>query len=130
MAQAALDRFLNENDTVLQINQNRARLVFPLEHQLYRGDIIVILDFIFRDRLINMLSLENYYIVPAIQRIMDEFNRNYGNDGLMRRIFVIDDNVTVVISHIDIDGYGERAHNEDEEEDDDDIQDPQCRNNN
>jgi hypothetical protein len=77
-----------------------------------------------------MLSLENYYIVPAIQRIMDEFNRNYGNDGLMRRIFVIDDNVTVVISHIDIDGYGERAHDEDEEEDDDDIQDPQCRNNN
>jgi len=73
-----------------------------------------------------VLSLEDYYIVPAIQRIINEFNRNLGNHGLEQRIFVINNEVTIGIVRYDIDGYGERAHDEDEEEVNY-IPDPQSR---
>jgi hypothetical protein len=64
--------------------------------------------------------------VPAIQQILNEFNQTLGVRGLRREIFVIDDDVTVSIDCFEIDGFGERAHDEEEEED---RQDPQCRNN-
>ena len=75
---------------------------------------------------VRQISFENDYIVPAIQQILNKFNQTLGVRGLRREIFVIDDDVTVSIDCFEIDGFGERAHDEEEEED---RQDPQCRNN-
>jgi len=99
-------------------DNQQARLYHRLNHDLYRGEAIIIIEFVFNG-LPHVLTLANNDVNTAIQLVRNEFDENFDEvDGLRRTIFNIGDILTAYIVDYEVWDFGERDHDEDDDNSD------------
>jgi hypothetical protein len=89
---------------------------------LYHGEIVAIVKFNFHG-FPHVLTLANDYVITALRLIRNEFDENFGVNGLARNRFIIGRTLTATVVNYEVSDYGEREQDESDDDYEDDEED-------